>query len=46
MKTRNTRKGSSFTTRQGVFLTLAIGVFFALVFVLAYYLQAKSGQLL
>jgi len=42
MKTRN-RKQSSFTTRHGVLLLLALGTFFAVVFFLVYYVQAKLG---
>ena len=42
MKTRKKRQ-SSFTTRHGVLLLLVLGTFFAVVFLLAYYVQAKLG---
>ncbi len=44
MKIRK-KKQSSFTTRHGILLTLTIGTFFAVVFVLVYYLQVKMKLL-
>lgn len=38
------KKQSSFTTRHGLLLTLVIGTFFALVFLLVYYIQVKTGR--
>jgi len=43
MKTSRKKKQSAFTTRHGILLTLVIGTFFALVFLLVYYIQVKTG---
>jgi ABC-type thiamin/hydroxymethylpyrimidine transport system permease subunit len=37
------KKQSSFTMRQGILLLVVLGIFFAVVFLLAYYVQAKLG---
>ncbi len=42
MKTQK-KKQSSFTTRHGILLMLTIGTFVALVFLLVYYIQVKTG---
>ena len=42
MKTRK-KQPSSFTTRHGVLLLLVLGIFFAVVFLSVYYVQAKLG---
>jgi len=42
MKTRK-KKRLSFERRHGVLLLLVLGTFFAVVFFLAYYVQAKLG---
>ena len=44
MRTRKKRQ-SSFTTLQGILLTLAIGTFFAVVFILVYYVQVRVKPL-
>lgn len=44
VRTRKKRE-SSFTTRQGILLTFAIGTFFAVVFILVYYVQVRVKPL-
>jgi hypothetical protein len=46
MKTRGKKRQSSFTTLHGILLTLAIGTFFALAFVLVYYVEGKMQNAL
>jgi hypothetical protein len=44
MKGSNKKRRSSFTTRRGVLLSLSIGAFVALMFVLVYYVYILPMQ--